>query len=427
MTNIRKIIIICFLSVLIGTLMGFVSAAFLKLLELVSFTRDKYPFIIAFLPIICIATVFVYNKFGKGSHKGNNLIIESVHKETHVPLRMALFSFVFTILTHLTGGSAGREGTAVQIGGTLANKLGELFKLNKCDKNMIIMAGISAGFGSVFGTPLTGLLFGMEMCFIGKLNYEAIFPCFIASFTADNITRLLGISHTLYSIKNIPSFNFYTIIMVILSACVFGLVGRLFSVSLYSLKNLYMIKIKNNIIRALISSLIILITLLAFHSFRYEGLSTWMISAGFSGKVHLYDPIMKFILTILTLGSGLQGGEVTPLFDIGASLGGLIGQSTHIEPSFLAALGLISVFGCAVNAPITTIILGIEMFGTEAIPYYAISVLISYYISGYSGIYSSQVLAMSKRKPTQIKEGQTLGAIGNKSLIKKFLLKYNKL
>lgn len=425
MAKVKKISILLLLTLVTGVLMGGVSAAFLKLLEFVSVIREHSLFLIAFLPIVGMLTVYVYKKFGKGAHRGNNLIIDSVHKETHVPLRMALFTFVFTILTHLTGGSAGREGTAVQIGGTLSNKLGERFKLEKYDKRILVMAGISAGFGSVFGTPLTGAFFGMEMCFIGKLSYEAMFPCFIASFTSDYVTRLLGVSHTAYVIKSVPSLNIYNICVVILAACIFGIIGRLFAVSIHALKNLYAKVIKNYILRALLGSLLVLATMFLFNTVKYDGLSTWMISAGFNGQVHFYDPILKLLLTVLTLGTGFQGGEVTPLFDIGASLGGLIGQIVNIEPSFLAALGLISVFGCAANTPLTTIVLGIEMFGINAIPYYVIAALISYYISGHNGIYSSQVIAISKRNYIQDLKGQTLEAVGNTSLIGRIFANLN--
>jgi H+/Cl- antiporter ClcA len=163
-----------------------------------------------------------------------------------------------------------------------------------------------------------------------------------------------------------------------------------------------------------------------FNAVKYDGLSTWMISAGFNGQVHFYDPILKLLLTVLTLGTGFQGGEVTPLFDIGASLGGLIGQTANIEPSLLAALGLISVFGCAANTPLTTIVLGIEMFGINAIPYYVIAALVSYYISGHNGIYSSQVIAISKRNYIQDLKGQTLETVGNTSLIGCIFVKLNK-
>lgn len=425
--RLKKLLLLLLLALTSGVLMGGVSAAFLKFLELVTTLRENAPIALAFFPIVGIFTAYVYKNYGKDSQRGNNLIIDSVHKETHVPFRMALFSFIFTILTHLTGGSAGREGTAVQIGGTLSNKLGQYFKLNRNNKRILVMAGISAGFGSVFGTPLTGAFFGMEMCFIGKISYEALFPCFIASFTADYITRFLGISHAKYIIKTIPAISLHNVIIIIIAACIFGLVGRLFAISIHSLKRLYVKLIKHYVVRALLGSLIVLAAMFIFNAVKYDGLSTWMIEASFNGTVHIFDPILKLLLTVLTLGSGFQGGEVTPLFDIGASLGSVIGQAAHMEPSLLAALGLISVFGCAANTPITTIMLGIEMFGTQAMPYYTIAALISYYISGYNGIYPSQIIAISKGNIFKEHEGHTLAMIDNTSKLEDIVNKFKAL
>jgi H+/Cl- antiporter ClcA len=403
-------------TLILGVLMGGASAAFLTLLEWVTAAREQHLFLVAFLPAVGVLTAFVYHKFGKNSQRGNNLIIDSVHKQAHVPFRMAFFTFTFTILTHLTGGSVGREGTAVQIGGTLANKIGNFFKLNEKMKPIFILSGISAGFGSVFGTPLAGAFFGMEMCFIGKLSYEALLPCFITSFTADYVTRLFGVSHAAYEIQAVPAISLYNIAVVIAASCVFGLTGRLFAVSVHKLKGLYAKLMKQYALRAFAGSLIVLAVMFSFNTVKYDGLSTWMISAGFRGEVHFFDPVLKFVMTVLSLGAGFQGGEVTPLFDMGASLGGLIGQAAHVSPSLLAALGLISVFGCAANTPLTTIMLGIELFGAAAMPYYVVAALISYYVSGHNGIYSSQLIHTSKYH-RQEHAGQTLETVGNRSLL----------
>lgn len=411
----KKIIISLSILTITSILMGTISAAFLSLLQLVTGLREQFHFLIVFLPLTGIATAFIYNKYGKNSNLGNNLIIESVQEERNVPLRMSILTFIFTIFTHLTGGSAGREGTAVQIGGALSNNLANYFKVEHKDKRIFVMAGISAAFGSVFGTPLAGAFFGMEMCYIGKISYEALLPCFFSSYIADYITRLFGITHTSYVIKSIPSLSLYNIIILILASCAFGFMGRVFAISVQALKKLYSNIIHNYLYRVVAGSLLYILVMVLLNAFKFTGLSTWIIQAGFDGKVTLLAPIKKLLLTVLTLGCGFQGGEVTPLFDIGASVGGYIGQITHIEPSLLAALGLISVFGCATNTPITSIMLGIEMFGVNAIPYYIIAALISYYVSGNSGIYSSQIIMISKYQ-TQTDIGQRLGAIGNKSI-----------
>ncbi len=321
---------------------------------------------------------------------------------------MAILTFIFTVLTHLSGGSAGREGTAVQIGGALTNKVANIFKMEHKEKRILIMSGISAAFGSVFGTPLAGTFFGMEVCFIGKISYEAMIYCFISSYAANFVTESLGINHTVHLIKSVPSITIYTLLIVIISSILFGVFGRMFAKGIHLVKGFYNKNIKNNIYRAIISSIVVLLVIVIFRLYKFEGLSTWLIDSGFSGEVTILDPIKKLILTILTLGAGFQGGEVTPLFDIGASLGGAIGNLTNIEPSLLAAIGMICVFGSATNTPLTTIMLGINLFGGEAVPYYIIGAFISYYVIGHNGIYGAQIINTPKLKRFEEHEGISL-------------------
>lgn len=395
-------------TIIVSIIMGAISAIFLKSLELVTSLRGSFPYLIVLIPLIGVLTSYTYTKYGKTSNRGNNLIIESVHKDVEVPFRMAILTFVFTILTHLSGGSAGREGTAVQIGGALTNKVANIFKMEHREKRILIMVGISAAFGSVFGTPLAGTFFGMEVCFIGKLSYEAMIYCFIGSYSANFITEALGIIHNNHIIKSIPSISVYTILIVIISSILFGFFGRAFAKGVHLVKGFYSKKIKNNIYRAIISSMVVLLVIIIFRLYKFEGLSVWLIDSGFSGEVSILDPIKKLILTVLTLGAGFQGGEVTPLFTIGASLGGAIGNLTNIEPSLLAAIGMICVFGSATNTPVTTIMLGINLFGVEEVPYYIVGAFISYYVIGHNGIYSAQIINTPKLKRYEKHKGISL-------------------
>lgn len=400
-------------TIIVSIVMGIISAIFLRSLEFVTTLRGSFPYLISLIPVIGVLTTYTYSKYGKESNRGNNLIIESVQKDVKVPFRMAILTFIFTVLTHLAGGSAGREGTAVQIGGTLTNKISDVFKITHKEKRVLIMSGISAAFGSVFGTPLAGTFFGMEVCFIGKLSYEAMIYCFIGSYTANFITELLGINHTSHLIKSIPNISIYTLLIVIISSILFGIFGRMFAKGIHFVKGFYSRNIKNNIYRAIISSIVVLLVIIIFRLYKFEGLSTWLIDSGFSGEVTILDPIKKLILTILTLGAGFQGGEVTPLFDIGASLGGAIGNLTNIDPSLLAAIGMICVFGSATNTPFTTIMLGINLFGAEAVPYYIIGSFISYYIMGHNGIYGAQIIDTPKLKRYEKHKGISLENIKN--------------
>ncbi|MFT9057679.1 MAG: chloride channel protein [Ethanoligenens sp.] len=404
------------LTAVTGIVMGVVSMLFLRSLGFVTNLRQRQPLFIALLPLVGFGTVFLYTRFGKNAQKGNNLIIESVHQSTHVPLRMGLFTFVCTILTHLAGGSAGREGTAVQIGGTVANVLGDRFRLNHSNRRILVMAGISAGFGSVFGVPLAGAFFGMEMCFVGSLGYEALLPCFIASFTADYVTRALGIIHAEHVIHAVPAIGWYPVLIVVLASIVFGVLGRLFAVGIRALKLFYARLVSRPLLRVLVGSAVVLVVMLGLRAVAFAGLSDWMIGSGFAGKVHWYDPLLKLLLTVLTLGAGFQGGEVTPLFDIGASMGGWIGQVAHVSPSLLAATGMIAVFGCAANTPLATLMIGFEMFGVGALPYEVIAVFVSYYVSGYSGIYGAQRITIGVHDTVGKRHERTLDAVGNQSL-----------
>lgn len=395
-------------TIIVSIVMGIISAMFLRSLEFVTTLREGFHYLIFLIPIIGVLTAYTYSKYGNGSNRENNLIIESVHKDVKVPFRMAILTFIFTVLTHLSGGSAGREGTAVQIGGALTNKVANIFKMEHKEKRILIMSGISAAFGSVFGTPLAGTFFGMEVCFIGKISYEAMIYCFISSYAANFVTESLGINHTVHLIKSVPSITIYTLLIVIISSILFGVFGRMFAKGIHLVKGFYNKNIKNNIYRAIVSSIAVLLVIVIFRLYKFEGLSTWLIDSGFSGEVTILDPIKKLILTILTLGAGFQGGEVTPLFDIGASLGGAIGNLTNIEPSLLAAIGMICVFGSATNTPLTTIMLGINLFGGEAVPYYIIGAFISYYVIGHNGIYGAQIINTPKLKRFEEHEGISL-------------------
>lgn len=387
-----------------AVVMGIISFVFLKMLGLSSVFREFFPYCIWFLPLSGMLTAFVYKRYGGESSKGNNLIIQSANEGVKVPKRLAFLTFIFTLLTHFSGGSAGREGTAVQIGGTLTSNVADKLGFKNEDRKIIILSGLSAAFGSVFGTPLAGAFFGMEVCCIGQLSVSAVIPCFLSSYLANAVTLLLGATHEVHKISAIPSLDIKSVLVFISASILFGLIGKLFALGVKYLKLLYAKIFKNTVLSALIGSVIVVLLIVLLNLNEYEGLSTWQQTTAFEGNANWYDMPVKFILTTLTLGAGFQGGEVTPLFDIGASFGGWYANMFAIEPSFLAAIGLICVFGSAANTPITTIMLGIELFGAEAVPYFVFASLISFIASGKSGIYSAQERKLSKNIFTKIKQ-----------------------
>lgn len=387
-----------------AVVMGIISFVFLKMLGLSSVFREFFPYCIWFLPLSGMLTAFVYKRYGGESSKGNNLIIQSANEGVKVPKRLAFLTFIFTLLTHFSGGSAGREGTAVQIGGTLTSNVADKLGFKNDDRKIIILSGLSAAFGSVFGTPLAGAFFGMEVCCIGQLSVSAVIPCFLSSYLANAVTLLLGATHEVHKISAIPSLDIKSVLVFISASILFGLIGKLFALGVKYLKLLYAKIFKNTVLSALIGSVIVVLLIVLLNLNKYEGLSTWQQTTAFEGNANWYDMPVKFILTTLTLGAGFQGGEVTPLFDIGASFGGWYANMFGIEPSFLAAIGLICVFGSAANTPITTIMLGIELFGAEAVPYFVFASLISFIASGKSGIYPAQERKLSKNIFTKVKQ-----------------------
>lgn len=396
------------LVLLVSAAMGAAAWAFLASLDLVTAARDAHRALFLLLPAVSLATAWLYRTRGLQAGRGNNLVIDSALTGRLIHARMAFLTFFCSVATHLAGGSAGREGTAVQIGGTIASNVSHAFRLGDRDHHDLMLSGISAAFGGVFGTPLAGAFFGMEMCYVGKLDYSSALYCLVASFTGDAVSRLLGTHHGLHVIGNIPAMTARTLVLVVLAAVAFGLVARLFSFSIRTVKRFYAHRFRSYLAAALTGSLVLLGAYALFGGWGYAGLSEWMVDAAFEGSSTPVDPLAKLAYTALTLGAGYQGGEVTPLFGIGASLGSVLGQAVGFDPSFPAALGMIGVFGAALNVPITTIMLGIDLFGGRAAGYFVIVSFVSYLVAGHRGVYPAQRIVTPKRRSLAADEKLTV-------------------
>ncbi|KGM92902.1 voltage-gated chloride channel family protein (plasmid) [Clostridium botulinum] len=381
----------------IGIIIGIVIALFLLCLENVTKFRTNNPYILFLLPIGGVLVSFLYYKYGGNSSKGNNLIIEKINKSCeNVPLRMVPLVFFGTVVTHFFGGSAGREGTGLQIGASIGENIGKLLKLNKHENRIILMAGVSGGFSAIFGTPLAGTIFGLEVSVLGKMSYEALIPCLAASIVGNSIVSLLGIKHSHYIIKGVPNLSIIIALKIIIASILFGLTSMLFSELTHKLKAMFSKHFKNAMIKSFIGGIFVVILTFIIGTYRYLGLSLPLMEDAFNGNVHPLDFLGKLIFTSVTLGSGYQGGEVTPLFVVGSTLGSALSQLLNLSPSFLASLGLISVFTGATNTPIASFILGIEMFGSESAIYMLMSCSISYIFSGHTGIYTSPNIGVNK-------------------------------
>lgn len=394
----------------VGCLTGTASAFFLVSLDYVTNVRTNSPWLLFLLPIGGVLVSYLYLKVGKNSAKGNNLILEQIHdgKET-IPLRMVPLVLFGTLVTHLFGGSAGREGTAVQMGGSLSEWFGKLLQVSPVDRKILLICGISGGFGSIFGTPLAGTVFGLEVLAIGLISHEALVPAFIASFVGNLVTtQVWGVPHIHYHIGDVPDLTLLTLAKVVLASILFGLTSLFFSELTHSFKKWYSHFFKNPMVKSAVGGFIVIGLVYVVGSRAYLGLGIPLIQASFEDELSPFAFFWKLLFTAVTLGAGFQGGEVTPLFAIGATLGNALSEFLGLYAPFLAALGFIAVFCGATNTPIACFLMGIELFGAEAAIYMFVACLVSYMFSGHSGIYASQRIGVSKTHLISLPVGTTI-------------------
>jgi len=402
---------------------GALVALFLWLLESATQIRQANLWLLGLLPLAGIGIYWMYSRYGKNTEAGNNLIMDEIHEPGGgIPFRMAPLVMVTTIITHLFGGSAGREGTAVQMGGSVADYFAKKFGLRHEDKRILLMAGMAAGFGAVFGTPVTGAIFALEVLAVGRIKYGALMPCLIASLVADITCTSFPIHHTHYSIgysakeamgaMSFISFDVLLLLKVLIAGACFGLASYGFAALSHRLKAKSQQLIGRKWLIPAVGAALVLGISYCLGTTDYLGLGVSspnadgvsIVSAFSAGGADSFSWFWKLLLTAITLSFGFKGGEVTPLFFIGATLGNTLAMLSGAPVDLFAGLGFIAVFAGATNTPLACTMMGVELFGAENTVYYAVACFTAYYFSGHTGIYTSQRVAVSKFHSTELKE-----------------------
>ncbi|WP_066633439.1 voltage-gated chloride channel family protein [Labilibacter marinus] len=395
-----KWILLC---AIVGLLAGSASAIFLISLEWATQLREANLWIIALLPLGGLVIGLVYHYYGQSVVKGNNQILQEFHSPKKIiPLKMAPLVLLSTVVTHLFGGSAGREGTAIQMGGAIADQFTKIFKLKAEDRRILLVTGVSAGFASIFGTPLAGAVFALEVFVVGRMRYDAIIPSFLAAVFANEAAHLWPVHHTHYAIPFVPDLWAPQLLWALLAGVCFGLAGMLFSNATHYWGEFFKKTIKYPPLRPVIGGVVIALSVGAIYYFSRENTTRWIglgvpvIVESFEQQLPFSDFLLKILFTSFTLGAGFKGGEVTPLFFTGAALGSALSIFIPLPVALLAGMGFVAVFSGATNTPIACTLMGIELFGSEAGVFIGIACATAYLFSGHTGIYGEQIIGSPK-------------------------------
>ena len=387
----------CLFSVATGLVCGLVGTALYYMIVGANFLRDEHPYIIWFLPVAGLLIVKVYHMLDIPEDRGPDLIFDSVREEKHVPLQVIITTAISTVITHLFGGSAGRVGAALQIGGGISSGLSRRFKLNPRDRSLFIMCGMCGLVTVLFGTPLAATFLSMEVISVGVIYYAALLPCLVTSITAFFVAEFFEIKPLHFTIPNIPAVSATSLLRVGFFAVLCALVSILFCYSIKELNRLLKSKIPNQYIRILLGAFAIIGLTLIVGNQNYNGSGNALLNSALAdGVANPWDFILKLIFTAITLACGYKGGGVFPAFIIGATFGCSFGSFFGLPVQFAAAIGLISVFCGAVNCPIASILLGAEIFGGEGVIFFAIASAISFVFSGYFTLFPGQDFIYSK-------------------------------
>ena len=390
------------LGVSTGAIVGGISSVFAKFMGIATDYRDEHTWVIMLLPVIGMFIVFLYDKIGR-EDRGTNQVISTIRSADEVPARTAPLIFVSTILTHFAGASAGREGAAIQLGGSVGNQIGRTLKLDENDKHVMVMCGMCSAFSAVFGTPMAAAVFAMEIISVGVMYYAALFPCIAGALVASNFSANLGIHPEEFYVWGIPDVTVETVIKISIVALCCGGASILFCIMLDKISAFYKKYLKNPYIRVTAASVATILITIVLDTPIYMGAGINLISEAVEGgQTETFAFLIKMILTAICMRAGFRGGEIVPSFAIGATLGCLLGHLLNLSPSLCAATGMVALFCGVTNCPITSGLIAFEMFGFDGYAYYVLAVAISYAVSGYYGLYHEQTIVYSKYKAKYI-------------------------
>ena len=386
----------------IGVVVGLVSISFYYAFDFVTDLRLAHPWLLFLLPLGGVAIILVYRISGMENDRGTNFVLLAVRENTALPLRTAPLVYISTLITHLLGGSSGREGAILQIGGSISASIGRAMHLDDKDSRIITMCGMSAAFAALFGTPIAAAVFAMEIVSVGVMYYAAIVPCVLSAIIGVGLAETLSVAPTAFHILGMPQTSALLLLQVIAMGVLGAMVSMLFCRAMHLAPALYDKFLPNHLVRAAVGGALVVALTLIIGSRDYNGAGTQLIAASLAGNAEPEAFLLKILLTALTLGAGFKGGEIVPAFFTGSTFGCAAASLIGLSPSFGAALGMIAVFCGVTNCPLTSILLAFELFGGEQLSMFALVCAISYMLSGYYSLYSEQKIVYSKLRPVYI-------------------------
>ena len=385
------------LGLLVGLVCGTVGTVFYHAIALATRLRTGHPWLLYLLPVAGLLTAYLYALLKMEKDPGTDAVLRTTKDAQTVPARLAALIFSGTFLTHLCGGSAGREGAALQIGGGLGTAISRLLKLSEGETKLVTMCGMSAVFSAVFGTPLTAAVFSIEVASVGMISSTAMLPCAISSLTAAYIARLLGAAGEAYALEGVPALNLQSLLPALLLGLICALVSILFCEVMHASRRLFGRWFPNRYVRVVVGAVLVVGASLLLGTGRYNGAGADVIAQAIEeGRALPYDGIVKLLLTAITLGCGMKGGEIVPAFFVGSTMGCLLGPLVGLSPSFGAALCMVGLFCGVVNCPIASILLSMELFGGAGLSLFVLVAAVSFACSGRHSLYSAQSFVFDK-------------------------------